>query len=108
MSRGEVVDVDLGEPEGHEAGWDHAALIVSDDRLENVGVVIVCPITSTRLGYPSHVEIEPGHSGLAHTSYVQTELVRSISTTRVRRTRGSADFLVMQSVGQRLRLLMRL
>lgn len=108
MQRAEIVDVEFGEQEGHEAGWRRPALVVSDDSLAEVGLLVVCPITRTRLGYPSHVEIESGSSGLPHTSYIQTELVRSVRTGRVRSTRGTADVFVMNAVDQRLRILLRL
>ena len=64
MERGDAVDVDFGEPEGHEAGWERPALVVSDEQLADVGLLVVCPITTTRRGYPSHVEIDAGPSGL--------------------------------------------
>jgi mRNA-degrading endonuclease toxin of MazEF toxin-antitoxin module len=78
MPRGDVVDVYFGDPEGHEDGWTHPALIVSDDNLEMVGRAVVCPITSARRSDPSQVEIEPGASGLSHASYIETELVLSL------------------------------
>jgi len=81
--RGDVVVVDLGEPIGHEAGLTRPAVVVSHDRLAPVGLVSVLPVTHTRLGWPSHVEVEPADSGLQETSYVQTEQIRTISTERV-------------------------
>jgi mRNA interferase MazF len=83
--RGDVIVVDLGEPAGHEAGLSRPALVVSHDRLAQVGLITVLPVTRTRLGWPSHVEVEPADSGLRETSYVQTEQIRTISTERVTR-----------------------
>jgi mRNA interferase MazF len=83
--RGDVILVDLGEPVGHEAGLSRPALVVSQDRLAQVGLITVLPVTRTRLGWPSHVEVEPPDSGLRETSYVQTEQIRTISTARVTR-----------------------
>lgn len=42
------------------------AVVISADPLNEsrAGVVIVVPSTTARLGLPSHVEIEPGTSGL--------------------------------------------
>lgn len=82
-ARGVLVYVDLGEPVGHEAGFERPALVVSHDRLAQTGLITVLAVTRTRLGWPSHVEIEPAESGLRETSYVQTEQVRTISTGRI-------------------------
>jgi mRNA interferase MazF len=81
--RGDVVIVDLGDPIGHEAGLTRPAVVVSHDRLAPVGLVSVLPVTRTRLGWPSHVEVEARDSGLRETSYVQTEQIRTVSTERV-------------------------
>ena len=81
--RGDVVVVDLGDPIGHEGGLTRPAVVVSHDRLAPVGLVSVLPVTRTRLGWPSHVEVEPRDSGLRETSYVQTEQIRTVSTERV-------------------------
>lgn len=35
------------------------------------GLVIVVPVTRTRRGLPSHVEIEPASSGLRETGYAK-------------------------------------
>ena len=105
MSRGDIVLLDLGTPIGHEAGYERPALVVSDDRMLDVGLLTVCPITSTAQGWPSHLEIEPGRSGLDRVSYVQTEQVRTVSSARVKRTVGSVDIVVLHAVEQRLRFL---
>jgi mRNA interferase MazF len=81
--RGDVVIVDLGDPIGQEAGLTRPAVVVSHDRLAPVGLVSVLPVTRTRLGWPSHVEVEARDSGLRETSYVQTEQIRTVSTERV-------------------------
>ena len=103
IERGEIYEVDLGVPEGHEAGWPHPGLIVSDPRMHEFGLVIVCPVTSTRHGWPSHIEVEPAASGLAHTSYIQTEQVRCLSASRLRRRSGAVDVLTLHQVERALR-----
>lgn len=37
------------------------------------GLVIVVPITTARRGLPSHIEVEPGDSGLDDVSYAKCE-----------------------------------
>jgi mRNA interferase MazF len=101
--RGDVILVDLGEPIGHEAGLTRPAVVVSHDRLAYVGLVTVLPVTRTRLGYPSHLEIEPADSGLDETSYVQTEQVRTISVERTVRVIGHLPLTTMNSINGLLR-----
>ena len=95
--------MDLGVPQGHEAGFERPALIISNDRLAEAGLVTVLPITRTALGYPSHVEIEPVESGLSATSYVQTEQVRTVSTDRLVDVVQSLPDVALLSVEQRVR-----
>jgi mRNA interferase MazF len=101
--RGDVILVDLGEPVGHEAGLSRPALVVSHDRLAQVGLVTVLPVTRTRLGWPSHVEVEPADSGPRETSYVQTEQIRTISTERVTRVVSRLPFAALNTVDGLLR-----
>jgi mRNA interferase MazF len=101
--RGDVIVVDLGEPVGHEAGLSRPALVVSHDRLAQVGLITVLPVTRTRLGWPSHIEVEPADSGLRETSYVQTEQIRTISTERVIRIVSRLPFAALSAVDGLLR-----
>ena len=101
--RGDVVIVDLGDPIGHEAGLSRPAVVVSHDRLAPVGLVAVLAVIRTRLSWPSHVEIEPSHSGLRETSYVQTEQIRTISTERVTRVVAHLPLATVNTVNGLLR-----
>ena len=84
---------DFGDPVGHEQGYRRPAVVVSADRFNasRAGLVIVVPLTRARRGLPSHIEIEPGASGLAETSYAKTEDIKSVSTERLVRRLGRAD-----------------
>jgi mRNA interferase MazF len=83
--------VDFGTPVGHEQGYRRPAIVVSDDRLNRsrAELAIVIPVTTKRRDLPSHVEIEPGDSGLAETSYVKGEDVKSVSRQRLIRRLGA-------------------
>ena len=83
--RGEVWLVDFGEPDGREQAGIRPAVVVSADALNEgpAGVVVIVPVTSTRRDLPSHVEIEPGESGLDHPSYAKCEDVKSVSERRL-------------------------
>ena len=103
--RGEIWLTDFGEPVGHGQGYRRPAVIVSDDRLNRsrAGLAVVVPVTTSRRGLPSHVEIDPGASGLSHTSYAKTEDVKSVSTGRLGRHLGTAPPDVMTRVERALR-----
>ena len=83
--RGEVWLIDFGEPVGSEQAGRRPGVVVSADRLNEspAGVVIVVPCTTARRSIPSHIEIEPGQSGLGETSYAKCEDVKSISERRL-------------------------
>lgn len=80
--RGEIWDVDLGEPIGHESGFLRPGLVISDD--------------------------ETNRFGLAAESFTQVESLRSISTRRLVRRRGVVGPATTGDVERILRLLLRL
>ena len=110
VSRGELYLADLGDPIGHEQGMRRPVLIVSAEPwlASNPPVITVVPLTRTYRARSTHVEIEPGASGLAATSYAKCEDVRSISPDRLERRFGVADDIVLVRVGTILRRLLAL
>jgi mRNA interferase MazF len=85
---GEIHLTDFGSPLGHEAGFHRPAVVVSPEALNTHGICIVLPITRTKRGYPTHVELG---GSLPVMSYVQCELIRAISTDRLIRQVGAVD-----------------
>lgn len=83
--RGEIWLVDFGEPVGREQAGIRPAVVVSADALNEgpAGVILVVPVTSARRDLPSHIEIEPGESGLDHPSYAKCEDLKSVSERRL-------------------------
>lgn len=108
--RGEVWLVDYGEPIGREQSGRRPAVVVSSDLLNGsaAGVVVVVPLTTTHRDLPSHIEIEPGGSGLADISYAKCEDVKSISEQRLLGRLGSVDEGVTFQVARALRFLLNL
>ena len=106
--RGEVYDVDLGQPVGHEPGFTRPAVVVSVDILNNGpgGLVMVVPLTSTAYGLRSHIEIEPEASGLDHTSYARCDQLRVVSTARLVSRRGMIGPDQQRSIDQALRFVL--
>lgn len=99
--------MDFGTPIGHEQGFRRPAVVVSADRLNasRAGLVIVVPLTRTRRRLPSHIEIEPGDSGLHETSYAKCEDVKSVSVERLTRHVGQTPQPELRSIMQVIMLL---
>lgn len=108
--RGEVYQVDLGRPVGHEAAFVRPAVIVSGDGFNNGpgGMVAVVPVGSTAYGLRSHIELEPGPNGLDHTSYARCDQLRVISVARLMSRRGMTSLDQLQAIDQALRFFLDL
>ncbi len=102
--RGEVYDVDLGQPVGHEPAFVRPAVVVSVDFVNNGPgeLVVVVPVSSVTYGLRSHVELDPGSSGLDHTSYARCDQLRVVSTRRLSSPRGMVAPNELRSIGQAL------
>ena len=86
--------VDFGAPYPGKPAAHRPALVLGppDTFGPDFPFVIVVPLTSARRGLSLHVEIEPGEeTGLDETSYVQCELIRSISRRRLVHRLGQID-----------------
>lgn len=110
MRRGEIWLVDFGDPVGHEQSGKRPAVIVSADPLNDshAGVVIVVPTTTAARGLPSHIEIDPKHSGLDEVSYAKCEDVKSVSEQRLMARLGAADDEAIFQIARALRFLLDL
>jgi len=86
--------VDFGEPYPGEPAARRPALVLGppDSFGPAFPFVIVTPLTTTRRGLSLHVELEPSdENGLDETSYIQCELLRSISLKRLAYHLGTID-----------------
>jgi mRNA interferase MazF len=108
--RGEVYQVDLGNPIGHEPAFLRPGVVVSAGVLNNGPgeLVVLVPVTSANYGLRSHVEIAAGISGLEHASYARCDQLRAISTERIRVRRGDVAPHEMRAIEQALRFLLDL
>lgn len=108
--RGEVYEVDLGQPIGHKPAFQRPAVVVSVDILNNSPgqLVMVVPVTSAAYGLRSHVELEPGSSGLDHTSYARCDQLRAVSTARVSTRLGMVAPDQMSAIDRALRFVLDL
>lgn len=86
LTSGDVVCVDLGTPIGREADFRHPAVVVTAQRLLDASpsVVHVVPLTSTRRGFGSKVDIDADqHNGLLRDSSAQCQHVRAVASGRL-------------------------
>ena len=106
--RGEVWLVDFGDPVGREQSGRRPAIVVSADPLNQsrAGVVVVVPTTTTHRGLPSHVEVEPGSSGLDEVRYAKCEEVKSISEERLIARLGAVTDAITFDIARVLRFLL--
>lgn len=95
---GDIVDLDLGAPEGREAGLRHPAVLITAQRILDAEphAVHVVPMTSTIRGFHSKIVIEPDEAnGLHAKSGAQCQHIRSASTQHIIATRGNVGATVL-------------
>lgn len=108
---GDVVDLELGVPEGREAGNRHPAMLVTAQRILDAGpsVVHVVPLTSTIRRFQSEVMIEPDVSnGLGVVSAAQCQHIRAVSPQRLVAVRGNVGAAVLAQVRETIAVLLDL
>ncbi|GAB4199642.1 MAG: hypothetical protein Fur0023_02120 [Bacteroidia bacterium] len=95
LSKGEVIDVNLGQPpkevKGHEQGYQRPCIVIK--AFTNLGLAIVIPVTSKKPKYPifTIVKLLKGAGGLTSDSYALCHQIRAISLDRVIKTRKILD-----------------
>jgi mRNA interferase MazF len=101
--------VDFGEPYPGEPARHRPSLVLGPPGAfgPDFPYPLVAPLTTTRRALSLHVEVEPApHTGLDDTSYVQCELIRSVSRRRLVHRLGSVDLATSQRVEQVVRTLL--
>jgi len=109
-SRGDIWLARLDPVRGHEQAGTRPALVVSVDAFNRgpAGLAIVAPVTSRDKRVNLHVPVRASEGGLAQTSFVKCEDVRSVSVERLVRCLGRVDQGTMAHVEDRLRILLGL
>jgi mRNA interferase MazF len=108
---GDVVDLELGLPEGREAGFRHPAVLVTAQRLLDAqpSVVHVVPLTSTIRQFHSEIVIEPDDAnGLDDISAAQCQQLRAVSVSRVRSVRGNVGATVLAQLRETIAVILDL
>ncbi|MHB8244654.1 MAG: type II toxin-antitoxin system PemK/MazF family toxin [Acidimicrobiales bacterium] len=109
LASGDVVDLDLGLPQGSEAGFRHPAVVVSAQRILSAepSVVYVVPLTSTVRGFHSELPLEPdNHNGLTVRSAAQCQHLRAVSTARIVSTRGNVGSAPLAQVREMIAIML--
>ena len=106
---GDVVDLELGVPEGREAGFRHPAVLVTAERILDAGpaVVHVVPLTTTIRAFHSEIVIEPdAANGLERASAAQCQHVRAVSPRRIITVRGNVGAAVLAQVRETIAVIL--
>lgn len=101
QTSGDVVDLDLGLPQGREAGFCHPAVVVSAQRILGAEPSVVCvvPLTSSVRGFLSEPAIEPdNHNGLVVRSVARCQHLRAVSTARIVSSLGNVGAATLAQV----------
>ncbi len=91
-SRGEIWQVDLNPTVGRETNKVRHALVLSVNALNHgpAELVIVAPVSTVDKRIPTHVRIPAGEGGQTEIGFIKCEEVKSVSTARFLRKRGTA------------------
>lgn len=98
---GDVVDLELGTPEGREAGYRHPAVLVTAQRILDAepSVIHVVPLTTTLRSFHSEVVLDPDvANGLIARSAAQCQHLRAVSPGRVSAVRGNVGSTALAQI----------
>ncbi|MEQ1788007.1 MAG: type II toxin-antitoxin system PemK/MazF family toxin [Acidimicrobiales bacterium] len=106
---GDVVDLELGAPEGREAGFRHPVVVITAQRILDAApsVVQVVPLTSTIRSFHSEVVIEPDRAnGLEVSSAAQCQHIRAIAPSRITGIRGNVGAMVLAQIRETIAVIL--
>ena len=110
-SSGDVVELDLGTPEGREAGFRHPAVVVTAQRILDAepSVIHVVPLTSTIRGFHSEVviQVDPTN-GLDVVSAAQCQHIRAVATHRIADVRGNVGAALLVQLREAIAVILDL
>lgn len=111
LNSGDLVDLDLGMPEGREAGFRHPAVVITAQRILDAepSVIQVVPLTTTLRGFGSEVSIPPDPAnGLDDVSAAQCQHIRAVSTVRVGSVRGNVGAIAINQIRETIAVILDL
>lgn len=110
-SSGDVVDLELGIPEGREAGFRHPAVVVTSQRILDAApsVVQVVPLTTTIRGFHTEIVITPDDiNGLDEVSTAQCQHIRAVSLRRILDVRGNVGAAMLAQLRETIAMILDL
>lgn len=108
--RGEVYMADPDPVVGHEQGGRRPFMVISIDRMNRsaAGLVVAVPLTTTDRGSELHIRLDPPEGGLSRVSFALPEMVRVLSTLRLKQRLGRASADSVETVARRVGILIGL
>lgn len=110
VQRGDIFAGGLDPVVGHEQAGRRPVLAISINPMNNSAaeLVIAVPLTTTDRSNALHVQLEPPEGGLTRVSFAMPEMVRVLSTARLRRRLGRASPDTVEAVANRVGILIGL
>ena len=110
IRRGDIWWADLEEPEGSEPGYRRPVLVIQANAFNQsmINTVVIASLTRnlSRAGWPGNVLVPRRRSGLAHDSVVNVTQVSTHDKSVLEKMCGRLDPVLMQRVGEGLRLVL--
>ncbi len=102
MKQGEIWQVYFDPIRGNEQGGNRPAVVVSGNTLnKNLGVVIVCPLTSSIHNFEGNPVLEATQeNGLKRKSEIMIFHIRSLSKDRFKRKLGNITMPELNQIKQ--------
>ncbi|TQD39743.1 type II toxin-antitoxin system PemK/MazF family toxin [Haloflavibacter putidus] len=102
MKQGEIWQVYFDPIRGNEQGGNRPAVVVSGNTLnKNLGVVIVCPLTSSIHNFEGNPVLEATQeNGLKRKSEIMIFHIRSLSKDRFKRKLGNITMPELSQIKQ--------
>lgn len=109
MKQGEIWNVYFDPIKGSEQGGNRPAVIISGNTLnKNLGVIIVCPLSTAIHNYEGNPVLTPTkENGLKHTSEILVFHIRSLSKDRFKRKSGKITNKELKKVKQTVEDILR-
>ena len=101
LTSGDVVGLDLGTPQGPEAGFSRPAVVATAQTILDGSptIVHVVPLTSVVRRFKTEIIVAANAgSGLDAPSAVQCQHIRSVSADRIDRVRGNVGPVVLGQI----------
>lgn len=105
LTSGEVLVADLGDPIGREAGSPRPVAVVTAQVVlaQTPNVVHVVPITTTRRGFRSEIDLDPDDTnGLTEPSTAQCQHLRAVSIERLGDSLGTVGPAALSQIREAL------